>query len=127
MEEQIRALLLGTTAVTSLVGNRVDWNSRQQGSDLPCVVLWVIDDSQGHDMAGPDGLSHGRVQADCYGATYAQAKQTSRAVLAVLDGYKGGDFAGVFHAGTRDGREGGTNEADRPFRVQLDFLTHWRP
>lgn len=32
----------------------------------------------------------------------------------------------IEHAGSRDSREGGTNEADRLFRVGLDFLTHWR-
>jgi len=48
-------------------------------------------------------------------------------VRAVLDGYSGGGFQGVFLAGSRDTREGGTNEAERPFRVSLDFITHFNP
>ena len=126
MEEAFLTLLLATSGVTALAGTRINWGSHPQGQPLPGVVLTVIDDGEGLTYLGPDGLSQGRVQVDCYGLTYRDAKGLARAVRAALDGYKGGNFWGVFHAGTREGREGGTNEADRPFRCSLDFLTHWR-
>lgn len=127
MEEQIRALLLATAGVTSLCGNRIDFGANAQGAEYPRIVLWTIGDAEGHNLQGPDGHSVGRVQADCYSLTYGQAKQLSRAVRAVLDGYSGGGFQGVFLAGSRDTREGGTNEDERPFRVSLDFITHFNP
>lgn len=126
MEEAIRARLLATASVTDLCGQRIDFGANAQGAGYPRVLLWTISDNELHTMAGPDGLSVGRIQIDCYAATYGQAKQLSRAVRAVLDGYRGGGLLGVFHAGTRDTREGGSNEAERPFRSSLDFITNYQ-
>ena len=127
MEEQIVTLLLASSGVTALCGNRINFGANAQGAAYPRIVMWTIGDAEGHNLQGPDGHSVGRIQADCYGATYASAKQLSRAVRAVLDGYSGGGLQGVFLAGTRDTREGGSNEAERPFRVSLDFITHFNP
>lgn len=127
MEEAIRARLLATAAVTALCGQRIDFGASGQGAAYPRVVLFTIGDAEGHNLQGPDGHSIGRIQADCYATTYGQAKTLSRAVRAALDGYSGNGLQGVFLAGSRDTREGGTNEADRPFRVSLDFITHYNP
>ncbi|HEV8035975.1 DUF3168 domain-containing protein [Yoonia sp.] len=127
MEEEIRALLLSRSEVTAICGNRIDFGANAQGASFPRVVLWTIGDAEGHNLSGPDGHSIGRIQIDNYALTYGQSKQLSRAVRSVLDGHSGGGFQGVFLAGSRDTREGGTNEADRPFRVSLDFITHFNP
>lgn len=125
MEEELRTIMLASASVTAITGSRINWGEIPQGSAMPAIVLTTISANNGHTMASPDRLQESRVQVDCYGMTYGATKALSRAVLAALDGYKGGNFQGVFHAGTRDGREGGTNEADRPFRVSMDFMTHW--
>lgn len=124
MEEDFRALLLNTTAVTDVVSTRIDFAGGAQGTPDPRIVLWVIGDNEEHRMCGPDGLSDGRVQVDCYCGEYGQAKLLSRAVRAALDGHSDANFQGIFHAGTRDSREGGTNEAYRSYRVSLDFITN---
>lgn len=126
MEEDFRTILLGNAAVVSLCSERIYWGSRLQGSILPAVVMNVVADSQQHTMLGPNGLFEGRVQVDCYGETFGSTKIASRAVRDALDGYRGLGFSGIFHESTRDSREGGTNEADRPYRTSLDFLTFWR-
>ena len=113
--------------MTALCGGRIDFGGNEQGAPCPRIALWTIGDSEGHTLQGPDGLSVGRVQVDCYGLTYSQAKLASRAVRAAMDGYSGNGFQGVFLAGTRDTREGGTNEPDRLFRTSLDFITHYNP
>src|SRR3989304_2505917 len=113
MEEAFRALLVAASAGTALApAARINWGAHPQGAALPAIVLTVIGDAESHTLAGPDGLSQGRVQVDCYAASYKAAKQLARAVRAALDGYRGGNFSGVFLAASRDGREGGTNEAD---------------
>jgi hypothetical protein len=127
MEEAFRAALLASSGVTTLVpAARLNWGAHPQGAAKPYVVMMVVSDAQGMTLTGPDGLSQGRVQVDCYAPTYTLAKQVSRAVRAVLHGYRGGGFQLVEHVATRDSREGGTNEAERLFRVSLDFSTHWR-
>ena len=127
MEEQLRALLLASSGVTALApAARINSGTHPQGAGLPGLVLNTISDAEGLTQQGPDGLFEGRVQIDAYAMTYGQAKQLSRAVRAVLHGYSGGGFGLVQHVATRDSREGGTNEAERPFRVSLDFTTAWR-
>lgn len=125
MEEALRTLLRGTSSVTALVGNRVNWGARPQGSDLPAVVMYLIDDIEDHTQSGRDGLSKARVQINCHGANYMSSLEVARAVRAALDGYRGGLFQGIFLALSRSSREGGTNEADRPYLHQLDFIVNW--
>lgn len=126
MKVALRAILLATSGVTALVATRINWGTHPQGAALPAIVLNVIDDADGYTLAGPDGLSQGRVQVDCYATSPGAADRLAEAVIAALSGYSDSNFRGVFRAGKRDGREGGSNEADRPFRVSLDFITNWR-
>lgn len=121
MEEIIRAALLASSGVSSIVGTRVNFGTHPQGQPLPAIVLNTISDIGGYLIASPDGVSDARIQVDCYAGTYRAAKLLSRAVTALLSGYSGNGIQGVFRAGSRDSREGGTNEADRPYRVSLDF------
>lgn len=127
MEETLLALLASSAAITAIApATRINWGAHPQGAALPGLVLNVIDDAEGLHLKGKDGLSQGRVQIDCYAMTFGQAKLLSRAVRNALHGYRGGGFRLVEHVSARDSREGGTNEAERPFRVSLDFNTNWR-
>ena len=126
MEEDFRAILLASSGVTAICGNRINWGAHPQGQPLPGVVLTVVCNQEGITLTAPDGLFQGRVQVDCYAPTYAASKILSRAVVAVMHGNTSRGFRLVTHEGTRDSRESGTNEAERPFRVSLDFLTYWR-
>lgn len=127
MEEEFRAILVANSAVVSLAPlPAINWGAHPQGLPLPGVVMNVMSDFQGITMAGADGLSQGRVQVDCYAMTYGAAKALSRAVVGALHAYRGAGFSLVEHVATRDSREGGSNEAERPFRVSLDFNTYWR-
>lgn len=125
MEEQIRAALLASSGVTALASTRVNFGSHPQGEALPGLVLNTVSDFSEHTLSGPDGPPEARVQIDCYAMTYGAAKQLSRAVRAALDGYSGGAIQGAFLSNARDGREGGTNEAERPFRVSMDFTVRY--
>lgn len=124
MEEELRALLLGMTSVTAHTGTRINWGAHPQGAPLPGVILRVVSDVEGHTNKGRNGVSEARVQIDCQAESYGAAKLLARAVRNGLTGYRGGLLQAVLFAAARDGREGGTDEADRPFRVSLDFLVH---
>jgi hypothetical protein len=126
MEEELRAFLLASSGVSALGSGRINWVAHPQGVRLPAIVLNVISGTTPRHMKGQGGVQTNRVQIDCDALTVGEAKQVSRDVIAALSGYRGGGFRAVFHEGTRDSREGGGNEAERPFRVSLDFETHWR-
>jgi hypothetical protein len=124
MEEAFRAIIKAAAGVTAIT-SQVDFGRIPQGVALPAIVLQTISDTNTHHMQGPSSLHPGRVQVDCYANTYGGAKVLSRAVLSALDGYKGGNFQGIFHENSRDESEGGTNEVTRPYRVSMDFMTQW--
>jgi hypothetical protein len=126
METAFRAILFGAAGVTALAGTRINWGAHPQGAAYPAAVLMRVSDAESYTLDGRDGLSKGRVQVDCYGMEYKAARDLAAAIRAVLSGYRGGNFSLIEHAATRDSREGGTNEAERPYRVSMDFLTHWR-
>lgn len=127
MEPEFKALLAGSSAVSALLPvDRINWGEHPQGVPYPGIVLNVVSGAEGLVMNGSNGLFEGRVQVDCYGETYASPKQVSDAVKALLHGYRDAAFRLIQHLSTRDTREGGTNEADRPFRVSMDFSVAWR-
>lgn len=126
MQSAFRAILQGAPTVTAFCGERIDWVERVQGDPYPAILMHLIGDAAGHTLKGSDGLSNGRVQVDCYAEDYADAADLAKAVGLVLDGYRQDGFRGIFLDARRDNSERGANEADRPFRVTLDFLTHWR-
>ncbi|MCW1932613.1 DUF3168 domain-containing protein [Pararhodobacter zhoushanensis] len=127
MEEDLRALLTGSADVIAIAPiARINWGAHPQGMPLPGVILTVVDNAEGLVMNGPNGLFEGRVQIDCYAETLDQAKALARAIRPVLHGYRDTNFRLVTHVATRDSREGGANEPDRPHRVSMDFTTAWR-
>lgn len=126
MQIELRSLLLGVPAVAALCGVRVDWGKRPAQDPYPGICLHLISDREGHTLQGPDGLSQGRVQVDCYAETSDGAAALTRAVRDALNGYRGGGFRGVFLEATRDNTERGSNEPDRAVRVSMDFLVNWR-
>jgi hypothetical protein len=121
MEIELRALLLADSGVSGLVGRGVNWGEQPQHQGFPSIVLHLIGGGEGYTLDGADGVNRGRVQVDCYALEYEDAKAVSEAVNDVLSGYSGGGFQGIFAAGVRADRIGGSNEAESPFRRSLDF------
>lgn len=127
MEQEFRALLTGSVAITALVPSaRINWGESPQGAGHPSIVLNVVGGAKGLVMNGRNTLFEGRVQVDCYGVTYASPRQVSAAVEDLLNGYRAAGFRLIQHITTRTSREGGTNEAERPYRVSMDFSVAWR-
>lgn len=127
MKQQVRALLLANSAVTALVGNRIDWKKNAQGAAYPRITLHGVGRTIGSHMQGPDAIQVSRVQINCVALTYAQGNAVGEAVLAALNHYRDSNFRLIEFAGDGDLEEDGTNEAERPLGVRLDFLIRWRP
>lgn len=127
MEEEFRELLRASAAVTALVPiGQINFGEHPQGVGLPGIVVHTVSALKGAHMQGPDGITTGRVQVDCYALSYREAKLISRVVVDELHAKARGGFRPILWVGARDNREGGSNEAERPFRSSLDFSIAWR-
>jgi hypothetical protein len=126
MEEAIIIRLLADGGVAAIVATRVFPGSRPQGSELPALVLNRISGGPLYADDGEVGLEQGRIQIDCWAATYTEAKLLARAVTASLSAFDGTVGTTVFEfielENERDLREGGAGSSDYPFRTALDFM-----
>lgn len=131
MEEDLRALLLADAGVAAIVGTRVTWGARPQGSALPAVVLHLVSDTPVYTLAADSGHRDSRVQADCLADDYLESLTVSRAVTVALSGYSGTSgttiFQGIFQESARDLSEPDAVSEQRAFRFSLDFTAHHLP
>lgn len=88
MEEALRAKLLATAALTTLVANRIDWGMPPQGATGEQLALHLISDIPEMKLSGPSGWSDARVQCDCWGSTHSKAMKVGRALSAAVIGLR---------------------------------------
>ena len=89
MEADLRALLVGTAAVTALVPEgSILWDAR---NGVPSIRLALINKSIDLTYAGPDGLNGALVQVDCFASTPDAAHDIATAVE-TLHGLRAGNF-----------------------------------
>ena len=118
MEEALRAALLAASGVKALVADRIDWGLRPD--IVPSVRLQLVGKVPFYTYDGRDGLTPYRVQADCFGRRYGEAKLVARAVEAAIDGLTRPAFEARFLLGERDDQD--TDAAGQPLhRTSLDF------
>jgi hypothetical protein len=126
MEEAFTALLNAHAGLIALVKTglvtRIYWVERPQSSALPSVTLQRIDGIPDTAMRGKTGLCQSRVQVDCWGKTYTEAKAVARQIKGALSGHKGGIFKGIFQVDERDGSDAAATGGSRIFRVSIDFI-----
>lgn len=116
MEEHLYSIL------SDALSFPIAWGTTGQGSDLPRAAMFRQSAVRDMTLDGP-ALMRGRVQIDCYGATYQEAISASRDVRGVLEGYAGGPVQGAFLNTARDMNIDG---AEILFRVSLDFSVTYR-
>lgn len=127
MLDEFRAILKADQSVVSLSAGNINWAAQPPRKKWPGVVLHLIGNLDGLHLKGRDGLFDGRVQVNAVADTHRNAQLLSQAIEDLLHGYRGGGFRLIEgEGGARSGREGGGNEADRPYYFQSDYLTHWR-
>lgn len=126
-EEEFRSLLLvSPIANLGVLPGQVNWGEHPQGASYPALVLNWVSGAEGYTQQGRDGLTSARIQIDCYGFTYGIVRDLRRALEGFLGGYRAGRFSGIFLLTVRVSREGGSNEAARPYRASMDFQIYWR-
>lgn len=84
-EIDLRTRLIEDPAVTGIVGTRVYWEIRPQGSVLPAIVLHTIRGSRAQSLGGPMATQGDQVQFDCMAASKAVAVSLRKAVIAVAE------------------------------------------
>jgi hypothetical protein len=85
-EADLRARLLADAAIAGLVGTRIYWKIRAQGSALPAIVLGTIYGPRDQHFEGPIGTQGNRIQFDCLAPTAIAAINLRNAVLAEIEG-----------------------------------------
>jgi hypothetical protein len=121
MEEALTALLAG------IASGRRYWTRAPQtisAADGPYLVLNRVDGIRSYGHRGPVDYVASRVQVDCYGATYAAASATARAVIALLSGHRDATFQGIFVADESDTEAADAGEVTHLFRKRIDFFLH---
>jgi hypothetical protein len=123
MEDALTDLLLAYTPLTALVGQDVTPSVRLQATGLPAVVITRVSGARDYHMGGASGLTQSRMQIDCYGSTWPQAKSVARAVIARLSGFNGRTTASVIRSAMLDSErhffEG--EDPETVHRISLDF------
>lgn len=131
MEEAIRGLMLGASAIESMLDHRVDWGLRQQGAPLPAITLHRISSVPQMNMAAASGWERTRIQVDCWGATYIAARDLATLIAGdggLLVGFRG-DHMGVRLRTMIVGRrsEMDTDNKGPVHRTSVDAMVWHRP
>lgn len=126
MQGALRARLLAAVPVTALVGQRVTWMDRPQGSALPAVTLQTISDDRPQHMKGFQDYRATRVQVDVWAASYGSGRAVTEAVIAALApeaaNSSGVNFGRSFVEALRDLSERlGTQDI---YRTSFDLIVH---
>lgn len=123
------AAIISLLRNSGLAGGRVYPQSLPQDgarAKYPALIVTRISGAPLYADDGEVGLSEPRIQVDCYGNTYTEAKDLADAVRPLLSAFDGNVNGTVIQFVTledeRDDREGGANAAEYPFRVIQDYL-----
>lgn len=85
----MRSALVGSAAVTALVGSRIYPVMGPATASLPLVTWRRAGISRSHTLAAPMGVPQVSVEYQIYAATYENARDIADAIRLVLDGYGG--------------------------------------
>ena len=88
-EAVLRSALVGTTAVTSLVGTRIYPVVAPSSASLPFVTWRRTAILRQQTLGMPAGTPKVTLEFSIYGSTYDQAREVADAMRVVLDGYGG--------------------------------------
>lgn len=123
IETALRAHLANHSGLAALVGGRIYPLILPQDPALPAVTYQKVSESSEYIHDGVSSIRKGRLQLDCWAATYATAKAVAAQVKASLHRFSGvlGGAGGVQVGGAWIEDETDFYEPDPPiYRVSVD-------
>lgn len=130
MEEDLRARLLEDAGLTALVSDRIAWLDRPQGDALPALILQLITSGRSYTFKGATRLAGDRVQFDCWGRSYLEARALACSVIAAVEpeATQGGTrFSRSFLGSDRSFEPETLPGGIKVFRVSMDFIVWHSP
>ena len=122
IEQAVAERLLAFAGVSALVGTRVWPGIKPVGTPHPAIVYNRISGGPIYDDDGEAGVEQVRIQIDCWGDTYTDAKLLAVQVREALSGWFSADSLYATLETERDLTEAGSNAADYPHRTTMDFM-----
>lgn len=89
IEHALRSLLANAEGVTNYVSDRIYYVQAIQEVQLPYIVMHKVSSPRVHSHDGYSNLANPRFQFSSFAETYLEAKQITRAIQQVLQGYRG--------------------------------------
>lgn len=85
VEIDLRARLLADGTIAGIVGTRIYWKLRPQGSALPAIVLGTVNGARDQHFEGAIDAQGNRIQFDCLASTKSVAVNLRNAVIAEVE------------------------------------------
>ena len=85
MEAALSGRLMADAGVAAIVGDRVFWDSRPEGSELPALVMTMLNGEQPRAMRGNVSIERSYVQFKAIAEDKAAAVALRKAVIAVVE------------------------------------------
>lgn len=76
----IRTFLLGKSAITDIVSQRIYTDVLPQSATLPAITMRKVSTTHDHQLGDLAGLAHTRLTFDCYASTRKVANQIAEAI-----------------------------------------------
>lgn len=89
IEHALRSLLANSELVTHYVSDRIYYVQAIQEVQLPYIVMTKVSAPRIHSHDGYSNLSNPRFQFSSFAETYLEAKQITRSIQQVLQGFRG--------------------------------------
>lgn len=93
--KSVRQYLLGRSAITTLIGQRMYQGRLPQNATLPAVAMWINSEQYTHALSSLAGPVDVRVQVECYDNTGEGARAVADSIIwSGIDAIKG-TYTGV--------------------------------
>ena len=84
LQDALRDRIVGDDAIAALMGDRAYWSTVPQGASLPYLRMQTISDPRPQHMKAYHKPRTIRVQIDVFSSRYAEARQISEAIIALV-------------------------------------------
>lgn len=85
IEDVMRTFLLANSTIEGMIVDRIFPQQAPQNADFPYVVYHRISNPSLRHLGGRAGVSHPRIQIDCYARLYSEAKALRDAIISLID------------------------------------------